>query len=191
MEKKKKFIFLISLLFFCSCIQSSVTSMAGNAIISEKGFDKSVSDAFLFTKIKSNLIKLNPKNLTNVIVVVSNGKVVLIGEIDSHQTRFKIVKSIWRINGVKELHNELLIGDNYNIYQKTKDMLLSSKIKTILLFNKEIYTNNYEIEVFNDTVYLVGIARNLEEHILLEDKIKKFSGGKKLISFVRQSKEIR
>ena len=105
--------------------------------------------------------------------------------------RLKIVKSIWEISGVIEVHNELLIGDDYTIYQKTKDMLLSSKIKTILLFDKGIYTNNYEIVVFNDVVYLVGISRNLEEQIMLENKIKKFSGVKKLISFVKQSKEIK
>lgn len=189
MEKKKKFIFLLLMLFLCSCIQSSITSIAGNAVISEKGFNKSVSDTFLFTKIKSNLIKLNLKNITKIIVVVSQGKVVLIGEVKNHTERLRIVKSIWNINGIIEVHNELLIGNDYSIYQKTKDMLLSSKIKTILLFNKEIYTNNYEIVVFNNVVYLVGISRNLEEQIVLENKIKKFSGVKKLISFVKQSKE--
>ena len=189
MEKKKKFIFLLLMLFLCSCIQSSITSIAGNAAISEKGFNKSVSDTFLFTKIKSNLIKLNLKNITKIIVVVSQGKVVLIGEVKNHTERLRIVKSIWNINGIIEVHNELLIGNDYSIYQKTKDMLLSSKIKTILLFNKEIYTNNYEIVVFNNVVYLVGISRNLEEQIVLENKIKKFSGVKKLISFVKQSKE--
>ena len=102
-----------------------------------------------------------------------------------------MLKSIWEISGVIEVHNELLIGDDYTIYQKTKDMLLSSKIKTNLLFDKGIYTNNYEIVVFNDVVYLVGISRNLEEQIMLENKIKKFSGVKKLISFVKQSKEIK
>ena len=189
--EKKKFILLLSMLFFCSCVQSSITSMAGNAAISEKGFDKSLSDAFLFARIKSNLVKLNLKNITDIIVVVSQGKVVVIGEIENHQERLKIVKSIWNISGVKEVHNELLIGNDYTIYQKTKDMLLSSKIKTILLFNKGIHTNNYEIVVFNDVVYLVGISRNLEEQIVLENKIKKFSGVKKLISFVKQSKEIK
>ena len=191
MEKKKKFIFLLLILFLCSCIQSSITSIAGNAAISEKGFNKSISDTFLFTKIKSNLIKLNLKNITKIIVVVSQGKVVLIGEVKNHTERLKIVKSIWNISGIIEVHNELLIGDDYSIYQKTKDMLLSSKIRTILLFNKEIYTNNYEIVVFNNVVYLVGISRNLEEQIVLENKIKKFSGVKKLISFVKQSKEIK
>ena len=175
MEKKKKFIFLLSMLFLCSCIQSSITSMAGNAAISEKGFNNSVSDTLLFAKIKSNLIKLNLKNLTKIIVVVSQGKVVLIGEIENHKKRLKIVKSIWNISGVIEVHNELLIGDDYTIYQKTKDVLLSSKIKTILLFNKGIYTNNYEIVVFNNVVYLIGISRNPGEQIVLESKIKKFS----------------
>ncbi len=191
MEKKKKFIFITLVLFFCSCVQSSITSIAGNAAISEKGFDKAITDAFLFAKIKSNLVKLDLKNLTNVIVIVYEGKVILIGETDNHEERLKIVKSIWQINGVKELYNELLIGNNYSIYQKTKDMFLSSKIKTVLLFNREIYTNNYEIEVFNSIVYLVGISRNLQERILLENKIRKFSGVKKLISFVKQLKEIR
>ena len=191
MEKKKKFIFLILVLFFCSCVQSSIISIAGNSAISEKGLDKSITDTFLFAKIKSNLVKLNLKNLTNIIVIVYQGKVILIGEIKNHEERLKIVKSIWKIPGVKELYNELLIGNNYSIYQRTKDMFLSSKIKTVLLFHKEIYTNNYEIEVFNSIVYLVGIARNPEEHVLLEAKIRKFSGVKKLISFVKKLKEIR
>ena len=59
MEKKKIYFFLLSILLLCSCIQSSITSMAGNAAISEKGFNNSVSDTLLFAKIKSSLVKLN------------------------------------------------------------------------------------------------------------------------------------
>ena len=184
---------ILSLVCSCcllsSCMGSSITSIAGNAATSERGINITFDDTFIYTKIKANLLRLSIKNLANVNVTVSNGRVLLIGELKNNEERLKIVKEVWKVKGVKEVYNELLIGDNYSVMQKTKDLWLSSKIKTILLFDSKIYTNNFSLEVFDSVVYLIGISRNLEENQKIEQNIKEFSGVKKLISFIKQSKE--
>lgn len=190
MEVKKIILLLISTCcLLSSCIGSSITSIAGNVVTSERGINITVDDTFIYTKIKANLFKRNIKNLANVNVTVSNGRVLLIGELKNSNERLMIVKEVWRIKGVKEVYNEIMIGNNYSVIQKTKDLWLSSKIKAILLFDSKIYTNNFSLEVFNSIVYLIGISRNLEESQKIEQKIKEFSGVKKLISFIKQSKE--
>ena len=190
MEVKKIILLLISTCYLLSsCIGSSITSIAGNVVTSERGINITVDDTFIYTKIKANLFKRNIKNLANVNVTVSNGRVLLIGELKNSNERLMIVKEVWRIKGVKEVYNEIMIGNNYSVIQKTKDLWLSSKIKAILLFDSKIYTNNFSLEVFNSIVYLIGISRNLEESQTIEQKIKEFSGVKKLISFIKQSKE--
>ena len=184
---------ILSLVSSCcllsSCMGSSITSIAGNAATSERGINITIDDTFIYTKIKANLLRLSIKNLANVNVTVSNGRVLLIGELKNNKERLKIVKEVWKIEGVKEVYNELIIGNNYSVMQKTKDLWLNSKIKTILLFDSKIYTNNFSLEVFNSVVYLIGISRNLEESHNIEKNIKEFSGVKKLISFIKQSKE--
>ena len=183
------------LLFTClyslltSCVGSTITSIAGNAVISEKGINGTIDDTFIYTKIKTTLINVSVKNLANVNVSVSEGRVLLIGELKNNKERLRIVKETWKIRGVKEVYNELTIGDSYSIVQKTKDLWLSSKIKTILLFDSKIYTNNFSLEVFNSVVYLMGISRNLDESQKIEKSIKQFSGVKKLVSFIKHSKE--
>ena len=189
--KIKKIILLLisSCCFLSSCIGTSITSIAGNAATSEKGISITIDDTFIYTKIKANLLKLSIKNLASVNVTVSNGKVLLIGELKNNKERLMVVREVWKVRGVKEVYNELMIGNNYSVMQKTKDLWLSSKIKTILLFDSKIYTNNFSLEVFNSVVYLVGVSRNLEESNKIEQSIKEFSGVKKLISFIKQSKE--
>ena len=181
------FTFLYPLL--TSCVGSTITSIAGNAAISEKGINRTIDDTFIYTKIKANLMNVNLKNLANVNVSVSKGRVLLVGELKNNKERLRIVKETWKIRGVKEIYNELTIGDDYSIVQKTRDFWLSSKIKTILLFDSEIYTNNFSLKVFNSVVYLMGISRNLEESQKIEENIKQLSGVKKLVSFIKHSKE--
>ena len=189
--KKNNFliIFIFSLLL-TTCIGSSLTSVAGNAAITEKGIESSIDDTIIFTQVKKLLFELGFYNLTNIGVSVSQGEVLLVGCISNNNDRLNIIKETWRIDGVKNNYNEIIIDDNYDFSEKTKDFLLVSEIKTRLLFNSKILSNNYSIESLRGTVYLLGISRNLEERKNIEDFIRGVSGVKKIKSFISYSKEI-
>ena len=177
--------FLITLSFILStCAGSSIVSIAGNAAISEKGVKSSIDDALIYTKIKTELLKLKISNVTNINISVSQGRVLLVGTIKGNNERLVIIKELWKIKGVKEIFNEIKIDEVYDITNKTKDLILESKVKTLLLLNFEIYSNNYSIEAYKGTIYVLGIAKDLEEREIIENYIKNISGVKKIVTFI-------
>ncbi|MAH78882.1 MAG: BON domain-containing protein [Rickettsiales bacterium TMED254] len=186
MNKNKMLIFFVCLLFLTSCIGSSLTSIAGNAAISKKGFEGSYEDTIIYTKIKTILLKFKLTSFSNISVIVFNGEVLLTGVIQDGIDRLRIIKKIWEIKGVNTIYNEIVIEKNYSIYQKSKDVILNSKIKTFILFNKKILSNNYSIDTYKGIVYLIGVSESLEEMQEIENYIKNIDGVKKLVSFVKQ-----
>lgn len=188
MLENKFLIFYISIFFLISCAGSSITSIAGNAAISEKGLSKSVSDAIILAKIKSKLTSLKFKNIIDISVNVSDGKVLLVGTTHDNKKRLEIIKTIWGIKDVKRIYNEILVNEIYTLNDKLSDLYLETKVKSSLLFKSSIYSNNFSIKVFKKTLYIIGLARNIDEKMKLENYLKDYKEFKKIKSFINFSR---
>ena len=188
-----KTIFLLAFLFFSlsSCVGSSVTSFAGNAAISAKGVEETLNDTIIFTKIKAKLLSLKIKNLTDISVHVSQGRVLLIGITKNSEDRLKIVKNIWEINGVNEIYNEIIINDEYSLKERSKDLLITTKVNTYFLFKSNIFSNNYSVEVFKGDLYIIGIAVSLEEKSTIENYLLNIKDVNKVINFIFLAKGVK
>lgn len=188
-----KTIFLLVFLFISlnSCVGSSVTSFAGNAAISAKGVEETLNDTIIFTKIKAKLLSLKIKNLTDISVHVSQGRVLLIGITRNSEDRFKIVKNIWEINGVNEIYNEIIINNEYSLKERSMDLLINTKVNTYLLFKSNIFSNNYSIEVFKGDLYIIGIAGSLEEKSTIENYLLNIEDVNKVINFIFLAKQVK
>jgi len=183
-------IFILLFTHSCSSI-SSVVSMVGNAGISSKGFKSTFNDSYIKTKIVTKISILSIDNLHNVSVNVSKGKVLLTGYIDNFQERLEIVKNIWNIEGVKEIINELKIDDTVSISDRASDLLFKTKINSQLLFKSGINSNNYNVDVVDGEVYIIGLADNLEEKIEVEKLLSNIEGVSKLVTIIDISKNVR
>ena len=188
-----KTIFLLVFLFISlnSCVGSSVTSFAGNAAISAKGVEETLNDTIIFTKIKAKLLSLKIKNLTDISVHVSQGRVLLIGITRNSEDRFKIVKNIWEINGVNEIYNEIIINNEYSLKERSMDLLINTKVNTYLLFKSNIFSNNYSVEVFKGDLYIIGIAGSLEEKSTIENYLLNIEDVNKVINFIFLAKQVK
>ncbi len=183
--------FLIFLIFILSsCGSSSIVSIAGNAAITEKGIKSSLDDTLIYTKIKAKLTKLKISNITNLSISVFQGKVLLVGTMEKNSERLSAIKVLWQIKGVKEIFNEIRVNEVYTVTEKAKDILLTTKIRTLILFNFRIYSNNYSIDAYKGIIYLLGISKDLEEREIIENYIKSISGVKKLVTFIYHSPTI-
>lgn len=188
MIENKFLIFYVCIFFIISCTGSSLTSIAGNAVISEKGLSKSVNDAIIFTKIKSKLTSLKFKNMTGISVNVSDGKVLLVGTTITNEKRLEIIKTIWNVKGVNEIYNEMLVNETYTLNDRANDLYLEAKVKSGLLFKRSIYSNNFSIKVFKKTLFIIGLARNIDEKMKLESYLKSHDEFKKIKSFINLSR---
>ena len=186
MEKVLRFFILLSFLsslVSCSTI-SSVTALVGNSTMSTRGFSGSIEDTYLMSQIIKDISKLELKNFTNITVSVNDGNVLLTGNINSQLKRLELVQSVWKVDGVNEIYNEIMIDNSPSLLNRTEDWIFESRIKKRLLFKKGINSNNYNVDVVNGNVYVLGIASDITEKNEIDTFLKNMGDIKKLITII-------
>lgn len=158
--------------------------MAANAGISSKGFSASVDDSFLKAKIIGKLSSLKLSNISDITVSTSLGEVLLTGYSSNQVNRLKIIESVWEVDGVKKVYNEIKISSNVNFSERTEDAFFESRLMTRLLFKSGINSNNYSLDVVGGTVYAIGLAENLDEKTTFEKFLSEMKDIPKLVTII-------
>ena len=57
----------------------------------------------------------------------------------------------------------LKLKEDFNFKQSAKDLLITSQLRTALIFNKEIKATNYQIDTYKKKIFIYGIALTSEE----------------------------
>jgi|GEM_PF-767381 len=169
------------------------SASAGTTLTKEQTVGSSIDDVNIWTKIKADFLKDHkeiPGVLTNVSVEVSEGRVLLTGNVESSDDRLKVLRIAWQQNGVREVINEIkLTRKNPGLKQYAKDLWITTQVKTKLLANKEIKSVNYNIETIDNIVYILGVASSKDELNLLVTIIEDLKGVEKVITYVRISEK--
>ena len=63
----------------------------------------------------------------------------------------------------QSITNQLTIKGQSNFKQTAKDILITSQLRTALIFNKKTKARNYTLETINKRIYIFGIAMDIEE----------------------------
>ena len=82
------------------------------------------------------------------------------------------------------------LTDQISFLEKTEDFIFETKIKNRLLLEPGIYSNNYNVDVFNGNVYIMGISSDIEEKTKIENFLNNMNDIKKLILFVDIQKRL-
>ena len=69
----------------------------------------------------------------------------------------------WETNGVRSVKNAITIKGQTNFKGTAKDVLITSQLRTALIFNKKTKSRNYTLETINQNIYIFGIAMSEEE----------------------------
>ena len=78
-------------------------------------------------------------------------------------TKLKITKMAWETKGTRSVKNNIIIKQKFSIKNFTKDVLISSQLRTALILNKNVKAANFNIDTVNQKVYVFGIAYNNDE----------------------------
>ena len=94
---------------------------------------------------------------------VLDGQIFLTGKVDGPEEKIKITKMAWETKGVRSVKNTITIKGQSNFKSTTKDILITSQLRTALIFNKRTKARNYTLETVNKKIYIFGIAMDKEE----------------------------
>ena len=84
-------------------------------------------------------------------------------KLKSLKKKIKITKMAWETKGVRSVKNAITIKGQTNFKSTAKDILITSQLRTALIFNKKTKARNYTLETINKNIYIFGIAMDAEE----------------------------
>ena len=161
-------IFLIGLIFltFAGCIGISSKGVFGTGVsvaFDPRSLGTQIDDSVMQKNLKARLILRDKAYLLSVNTKVLDGRIFLTGKVEDPEEKLQITKIAWETKGVRSVRNDIKIKENFNFKQSAKDLLITSQLRTALIFNKEIKATNYQIDTYKKKIFIYGIALTSDE----------------------------
>ena len=164
---KIKLIHLFLILFILSgCVGASSTGVFGTGVsvaLDPRSLGTQIDDSIMDKNLETRLLLLNKNYFLSVKTKVLDGRIFITGKIDNPEEKLQITKLAWETEGVRSVKNDLKIKEKFNFKQSAKDLLITSQLRTALVFNKKIKSANYNIDTYKKKIYIYGIANSEDE----------------------------
>ena len=164
---KIKLIHLFLVLFILSgCVGASSTGVFGTGVsvaLDPRSLGTQIDDSIMDKNLKTRLLLLNKNYFLSVKTKVLDGRIFITGKINDPEEKLKITKLAWETEGVRSVKNDLKVKEKFNFKQSAKDLLITSQLRTALVFNKQIKSANYNIDTYKKKIYIYGIANSEDE----------------------------
>ena len=150
----------------------------------ERSVGNALDDTTTHTEINSRLLQKSQTLFSHVGVTVVEGRVLLTGFVPSEDDRAEAVKIAWSVNGVKDVLNELQVGEGGGIGSYSKDSWITAQLRGKLIGDADVLDINYNITTVNKVIYLMGIAQDQAELDRVINHARNIAGVTKVVSHV-------
>ena len=158
---------------------------AGIAAAQERGIDGAVSDAQIRIEINHLWFQESEELYREIKLQVQDGRVLLSGIVDDPQIRVNAVRLAWQAPGVREVINEIRLTGDYETTDLAQDGWIAAQLKSRLVLDQDVRSINYSIEVVDQTVFLLGIARDRRELQRVIDHARDLAYVRRVVSYVQ------
>ena len=189
MLKNKKIIkiytqIIFILIFLNSCVGSSSVGVFGSGVsvaFDPRTVGMQIDDSIMQKNLISRLTLAEKKYLLSISVKVLDGNIFLSGKVNEPEEKLKITKLAWETKGTRSVKSAITIKGETSFKSTAKDVLITSQIRTSLIFNKLIKATNYNIDTINGKTYIFGISMTNEEKKQVIKEAEEVYGVKKVI----------
>jgi osmotically-inducible protein OsmY len=158
-------IFLVSLIL-SGCVGVSSKGIFGTGVsvaFDPRSVGTQVDDSIMQKSLSARVLLMDKKYLLTVKTKVLDGRIFLTGKVDNPEEKLKLTKLAWETDGARSVRNDIKIKEEFNFKQSAKDILITSQLRTAMIFNKKIKATNYQIDTYKKKIYVYGIALTSEE----------------------------
>ena len=159
----KKIINLLAALLLTSCSSVSQFGAGVNITFDPRTIGMQIDDTIMQKNLSARLALEDKKYFLSIQSEVIDGRIFLSGKVDEPEKKIKITKMAWETKGVRSVKNAITIKGQSNFKSTAKDILITSQLRTALIFNKKTKARNYTLETINKNIYIFGIAMNETE----------------------------
>tara|TARA_B100001027_G_scaffold215884_1_gene190818 strand:- start:985 stop:1578 length:594 start_codon:yes stop_codon:yes gene_type:complete len=181
-------------IFFQGCAGVGSKGIFGTGVsvaFDPRSVGTQIDDSIMQKNLTTRMVLMDKKYIISVNSKVLDGRIFLTGKVDNPEDKLKLTKLAWETDGVRSVRNDLKVKEQFNLKQSATDILISSQLRTALIFNKEIKATNYQIDTYKNKIYIYGIAFTTKEKDSVVKEAKEISGVKDVIASILLVDELR
>jgi osmotically-inducible protein OsmY len=168
---------------------AALLSLSGCFAVQEKTFGESLDEATSGTTIKSKLFSAGASRFGEVDVEVAGRFVLLSGRVPSEVDKAEAERIAWTVSSIDEVANELVI-DKFDMGRDINDRWITEQVRARIISDSDVKGVNYNIQVYNGVVYMLGLAKSEDELRRAAEHASKVKGVKKVVSYVKMRDRI-
>ena len=192
---KNNFIKILFLIFLTnSCVGTSSQGVFGTGVsvaLDPRSLGTQIDDNIMQKNLTTRLLIKDKKYILSINTKVLDGRIFITGEVVATEEKLQITKMAWETKGVRSVKNDLIIKSEFNFQQSAKDLLITSQLRTALIFNKNIKSTNYNIDTYKKKIYIYGIAQTKDERKEVVKEAKEILDVKNVIASILLVEDLR
>jgi len=154
----KKIISSLLILLLTACSSAGQFGAGVNITFDPRTIGMQIDDTIMQKNLSARMALADKKYFISLQSKVLDGRIFLSGKVDEPEEKIKITKMAWETKGVRSVKNAITIKGQSNFKNTAKDILITSQLRTALIFNKKTKARNYTLETVNKKIYIFGIA---------------------------------
>ena len=175
MNLKKNIIILFLIVSLSACVGSASSGIFGTGVsvaLDPRTIGTQIDDSIMQKNLLARLTLSEKKYFVKISVKVLDGRIFLGGKVDEPEEKLNITKMAWETKGARSVKNNIAIKKKFSFKNVAKDVLITSQLRTALMFNKSVKAANFNIDTINQKIYVFGIAHdeNEKKEIIQEAK---------------------
>ena len=164
--KNKFLIVLFISLILSGCVGVSSKGIFGTGVsvaFDPRSVGTQIDDSIMQKNLSARILLLEKRYLLSVKSKILDGRIFLTGKVDNPEEKLKLTKLAWETSGARSVRNDIKIKEGFNFKQSAKDLLITSQLRTAIIFNKNVKASNYQIDTYKKKIYVYGIALTSQE----------------------------
>jgi osmotically-inducible protein OsmY len=179
---------LVAAVLLTGCVPIIIGGAAaggGYMLAQERSPGENIRDVAVGAQVSKSWKEFNPELAEDVDATVYQGRVLLTGRVPNEDWRAEAVKRTWRVEGVKEVYDEIEIGPSGGFWRNARDTTITTQLRVQLVADEYVRSVNYTIDTVNGTVYVIGSARSQAELNRVTDHARNIANVRRVVSYVR------
>jgi osmotically-inducible protein OsmY len=186
----KRIISLVLILFISACSSATQFGTGVNITFDPRTIGMQIDDTIMQKNLSARLALTEKKYFISIQSEVIDGRIFLSGKVDEPEEKIQITKMAWETKGVRSVKNAITIKGQSNFKNAAKDILITSQLRSALIFNKKTKARNYTLETVNKNIYIFGIAMDESEKKEVINEANKIYDVKEVIPSIYLSSEL-
>ena len=192
--KFKLLIFFVFFTLLSGCVGTASKGFFGTGVsvaFDPRSVGTQIDDSIMQKNVAARILLRDSTYLLSINTKVLDGRIFITGKVDNPEEKLQITKLAWETDGVRSVKNDLKIKENFNFKQSAKDLLITSQLRSALIFNKNIKATNYQIDTYKKKIFIYGISMDLEERTEVLNEAKEILDVEDVIASILLVEDLR